>query len=230
MKSVAGLIFGAAVVFAEEGLKDGEVDGVKGGDTEGEKQFFGSGFRRFYIRPFPLPTNHYPSGTTVANAYSARVIADRWLAAQNQDQEERVLALVSDGFFVKNNGQKTEDFKSLKEGFACPFSWTHGGCTAEDVEEDLTGDDKCHSLYTVETSFTAKSDGFIAEYEYHDRDNNSGRCVYEASLLSLQVNRYGKAINARYYRANTNMNCDDDEYRGGGEFERRAWDQGADYC
>ena len=67
MKSVAGLIFGAAVVFAEEGLKDGEVDGVKGGDTEGEKQFFGSGFRRFYIRPFPLPTNHYPSGTTVAN-------------------------------------------------------------------------------------------------------------------------------------------------------------------
>lgn len=221
MKSVASLIFGAAVVFAEEGVQ-GEVDSE-------DKQFFGSGFRRFYIRPFPLPTNHYPSGTTVANAYSARVIADRWLAAQNQDAEERVLALVSDGFFVKNNGKKSQEFKTLKEGFACPFSWTHGSCTFEDFEDPAITD-TCHDTYTVETSFTAKSDGFIAEYEYHDRDNNSGRCAFEASLLSLQVNRYGKAINARYYRANTNINCDEDDYRNGNEFERRDWEQGDEYC
>jgi len=125
------------------------------------------------------------------------------------------MALLASGFFVKVNGDKlsgiqdvskwasamtTNDLSSFHKDSKIPGinemtriipedprNWLFL-CDGDDEDADKFLDRKglC-KVVTVETSFLAKSDGFIAEYETHVRNNRQGMCISEVSMLSLQV-------------------------------------------
>ena len=112
----------------------------------------------------------------------------------------RVKNLVAAGFFVKFNGDQLSGdqaeswYSSMTNVDPDNFvknTKIKGLTTLNAKGEDPTSWVKfCSSscdVLTVEKSFLAKSDGFVAEYETHVRSDNQGRCVSEVTLLSMQV-------------------------------------------
>lgn len=183
-------------------------DGVDtSGGAEVSKQFFGFSYRPMFARVFPRPPmapGYLNSGMIGGNNYNARLLANRWLAAMNTDDPDRIKILTAGtGFFALDNGVK------FTRNEWSPDYAVSNWCCAYDADDSTDCD---YHLLTKETYFQAKPDGFVLEFDVRDKDNNSGRCIVKTGFLSVQVNGYGKAYSARVYWVPSASNCVGDDY------------------
>jgi hypothetical protein len=245
-------------------------DKVEDSDT---KQFFGRrggrfGFvRPFFMKPFPLSTNHRPTADTVPTAFDARKIGNDVLSALNSKQVEnnrkadrfiRLFAQGPNSYYQENGHHELADAQPIFECInadgasvravdgVCPedstyeaqgYSGVSNGATGfQDLvtyfEQKYPGEGtNYHKEYShwytyTEKSFTAKSDGFILEWNSHanleEATNDDGTRAeptriepntftkenrYATGAIVCTVNQYGKIMNIRNYISL--VGCDD---------------------
>lgn len=227
MSKITTLLLLGVVAFATAEC-DPSIKGdcVEDGE-EDLKQFAGGAFRPFFRRPFPYSTNHYPSGDTVPDAMSARSVGDKWLSAQNSrivdnnrkaDRFLNQFAKTGTARFIENgesDSLRDADDKIDNSGLM-------GATGFENLVDFFTAkypDARTSYGWTyTEKSFTAKSDGFIQEYVYHQNwesitDAVTGEVTIEDLSVSdytadnvagrgtwvVTTNLYGKIISVRSY-------------------------------